>query len=132
MTAYSNHHLNTKEYIMNNVLWVSTNKCTKEQESELQIKLGDHLVIELSDEAKKELNNVAEDIDMFDIGNVFWRVFNSAHTGNLSDFEAMVIEGDLSLCIAATQFAVMENVSVYTPVRRDGKHVQLRCLHYTY
>jgi len=78
---------------------------------------------------------------------LFWEAFQTVHSGNLSDMDALVVMGELSVCLAAAKRCVENGVSLYTPTTHreskeetlsDGsvrktnifRHVQLRCLHY--
>lgn len=131
---------------MTNVLWLSNHPVNADQLADLQRAFGEFQLTELPPQGKVLWGSIDPRIDFYDVGEVWWDAFNLCHTGNLSDFDAVVVMGELSLCLAVTTFCTMEHVSVYTPTTErlsqeielpDGSvkkttvfnHVQLRCLH---
>lgn len=129
-----------------NVLWLSNHPCSGEQENNLFKLFGTFKVDELPAEGKKIWGNVNPHIDLNDCQRLFNAAVETVHAGNLSDYNVIVVMGELSLCLTAVQLAVRNNISVYTPtterksvehIESDGsvtktnvfKHCQLRCLH---
>jgi len=132
---------------MKRVVWMSNHPISADQQEDLRQTFGaDCLVFELPQDGKRIWGNIPPDADFYAIELLFWEAFRTIHTGNLSDMDAMVIMGELSICLAAAKRCVENGVSLYTPTTRresreevqpDGsvrktnifRHVQLRCLH---
>jgi len=129
-----------------NVLWLSNHPCSGEQENNLNKLFGTFRIDELPSEGKKIWGNVNPHIDMYDCQVLFNAAVETVHSGNLSDYDIIVVMGELSLCLTAVQLAVVHNISIYTPtterrsverIESNGsvtktnvfKHCQLRCLH---
>ncbi len=120
------------------VLWISNHPCTKEQKDDCFNHFGDFEVIELSDKKWSQI----------DPGASFEEVteYLSTFIPQLSQFDHVVVMGELSACLVIVSWCVQFGVAVWTPTTKrkavekiiDGKtvktsvfrHCQLRCLHW--
>jgi len=132
---------------MKRICWMSNHPINEDQQADLHRMFGeDCLVLELPPEGKRIWGNIPPDAGFYKVQYLFWEACRTINLCDL-DMDAMVVMGELSMCLAAALWCMENGVSLYTPttamesreetlpdgsVRKTNvlRHVLLRRLHY--
>jgi len=100
------------------VLWLGNHPCSPEQKSDLAEMLGSDVnITELDDDGKALWASVPADADLSAVASHFAKVVHDIEPIHAC-YDAVVVMGELSICLITCQSCAMNRLPVYTPTTR--------------